>query len=113
MLQWLFLTVESARADLLEFGLLNPQQLASFRTQIKTMASALLPDLVGLTDAFGYSDWELDSTLGGAAGRPYEELLKYAETTADLNLGDIDHRAEVLAMLQEGRSGLSAIKSRL
>lgn len=74
---------------------------------------AMLPDLIGLTDAFGFSDWELNSTLGGAAGRPYEALLAQAERDRELNLGDQEYWADVQGILADGRSGFASLQSKL
>lgn len=80
------------------------------RLTIDKRTRQLLPNLVGLTDAFGYTDWELNSTLGSAAGRPYEQLLKFAEETKEWNFGDGKYRADVLGLLQDGRSAARSSK---
>lgn len=82
----------------------------SLRLTIDKRTRQLLPNLIGLTDAFGYTDWELNSTLGSAAGRPYEELLNFAEETKEWNLSDRKYRGDVLALLQDGRSAARSSK---
>lgn len=42
--------------------------------EVKNLCQEILPESIGLTDAFGYSDWELDSALGVYDGRVYESL---------------------------------------
>ncbi|KAG6864904.1 hypothetical protein C0991_006474, partial [Blastosporella zonata] len=66
---YLLTVVESALVDLLSFGLLNATPLndngstdptRSLRLAIDTLCRTLLPNAIGLTDAFGLTDWELD-----------------------------------------------------
>jgi hypothetical protein len=40
-----------------------------------TEARVLLPELVGLTDAFGFSDWELDSVVSPVSTRPHSQSI--------------------------------------
>jgi len=35
----------------------------SLRETLKTVSERLLPDVIRLTDAFGFTDWELDSSV--------------------------------------------------
>jgi acyl-CoA oxidase len=44
------------------------------------VSEEILPNAIGLTDAFGYSDWELDSALGVYDGKVYEALWAKAQT---------------------------------
>ena len=53
--------------DVLSFGLLgavgpnvNGDPTRSLRLAIKRTCEALLPEAIGLSDGFGFSDWELD-----------------------------------------------------
>lgn len=90
-----------------------PSSLRPLRQAIDERTLAILPDLVGLTDAFGFSDWELNSTLGTTTGRPYEELLERAERDKHMNLGDKEYMTDVRGILEEGRKGLAASRSKL
>jgi acyl-CoA oxidase len=63
--QHLLTTLESALVDLLSFNLLSTRSMGADSTRIlrKTIQELyfkLLPESIGLTDAFGFSDWELD-----------------------------------------------------
>lgn len=67
--QYLIVTVESALVDILSFGLLPLGTSAAFQSRDPTRAlrvavdklcRELLPEVIGLTDAFGFTDWELD-----------------------------------------------------
>lgn len=60
--------LEGALADLLSYGLLPPpppdqkggDACRALRLEIQRLCLELLPQAIGLTDAFGFSDWELD-----------------------------------------------------
>jgi acyl-CoA oxidase len=59
--------VEAALVDLLSFQifptgehLLGQDPTRELRKAIQHLELKLLPQAVGLTDAFGFSDWELD-----------------------------------------------------
>ncbi|KAI0354185.1 acyl-CoA oxidase [Trametes cingulata] len=78
----LLTTVESGLADILSFQLLpgsgagrvDPSR--GLRMAIKQICVELLPEAIGLTDGFGFTDWELDSALGQYDGNAYEELWR-------------------------------------
>jgi acyl-CoA oxidase len=63
-------TLESGLGDLLAFGLISPVLGATegvqrdpsraLRLAIDKLCRDLLPHAIGLTDAFGFTDWELD-----------------------------------------------------
>lgn len=65
-MQYLLTTTENALMDLLSFGLIPPITAAetgpieTLRHTINAICRELLPDAIGLTDAFGFTDWELD-----------------------------------------------------
>ena len=70
--QHLLTTAESALADLLGFGLLTITATKegitkdpghSLRLAIDKTCQDILPNAIGLTDAFGFTDWELDRCL--------------------------------------------------
>ncbi|KIK60024.1 hypothetical protein GYMLUDRAFT_44047 [Collybiopsis luxurians FD-317 M1] len=82
-------TVESALADFLSFSLLriqNPSRVGASRDPTRGLRMAiarncleLLPEAIGLTDALGFSDWELDSALGVYDGKVYQALWDKAQ----------------------------------
>ena len=60
-IQYLLTSAEAALSDLLVHGLLcGTQDVAALRGTIATTCTSLVPHAIGLTDAFGFSDWELD-----------------------------------------------------
>lgn len=68
--QYLLTTVESGLVDLLSFGLFRATPTGdpprsrdptrALRLAIASLCGDLLPEAIGLSDAFGFSDWELD-----------------------------------------------------
>ncbi|KAL0578790.1 hypothetical protein V5O48_003202 [Marasmius crinis-equi] len=90
---YLLTTIESSLTDFLSFGLLrfppcdsSPSGSLSrdptkgLRLAIVRLCEDLLPEAIGLTDAFGFTDWELDSALGVFDGQVYKALWERAQT---------------------------------
>ncbi|RKP06830.1 acyl-CoA dehydrogenase/oxidase [Thamnocephalis sphaerospora] len=82
---WFLHTVETHLGDFLEDGSIAPHQVQMLRAQLSTTLSALLPDAVGLVDAFDFPDYVLDSTLGRSDGRAYENLWENALRAPPIN----------------------------
>ncbi|GAA5846862.1 hypothetical protein JCM3766R1_004678 [Sporobolomyces carnicolor] len=115
VLFFLLHTVEQALPALLEFGIIappNPRATSSprrgdhgspssidvLRLEIDALAQQLLPELVGLTDSFGFSDWELNSVVGNADGQVYERMLRKAQADEEHNVGS---KAEQQRLFQD------------
>ncbi|KAG7088140.1 hypothetical protein E1B28_012162 [Marasmius oreades] len=89
---YLLTTIEASLTDFLSFGLLrfpphDSRELPRSRDPARTLRLAilrlcedLLPEAIGLTDAFGFTDWELDSALGVYDGQVYKALWEQAQT---------------------------------
>jgi acyl-CoA oxidase len=69
-------TVEGALVDLLSFGLVRPKAIygespssssidptRAVRLAIQRLCQELIPETIGLTDAFGFTDWDLDRSV--------------------------------------------------
>ncbi|KAI5121476.1 hypothetical protein M0805_003932 [Coniferiporia weirii] len=105
---YLLSTVETAMADILSFNIISSrltgrgrEPLKALRLEIASLCAELLPEAISLTDAFGYSDWELDSALGVYNGRVYEALWLRAQTEP-LNQTDVtDEYKEFIRPLPE------------
>ncbi|KAG1739735.1 hypothetical protein EDB19DRAFT_1828730 [Suillus lakei] len=76
---YLLTSAESALVDLLSVGLIcymgagDPTQ--NLHLAINALCLEVLPNAIGLSDAFGFSDWSLDSTaLGVFDGHVYKAL---------------------------------------
>ncbi|KAG5219747.1 oxidase [Salix suchowensis] len=81
----LLTTVESALVDILSFGLLATSEQGrdptlTLRKAVKALCEELLPEAIGLTDAFGFTDFELNSALGVSDGNAYQALWDAAQT---------------------------------
>lgn len=68
-IQYLICTVDLALVDLLSLGVLSRKPsdtstetdpTSSIRIAFSNVCRELLPEAIGLSDAFGFSDWELD-----------------------------------------------------
>ncbi|KAG9033601.1 hypothetical protein FRB95_014589 [Tulasnella sp. JGI-2019a] len=96
--------VEGASGDLLALSLLAPGEcIKELRITVSRLCVDLLPELIGLTDAFGFTDWELDSALGKYDGAVYDELWKRAQEEP-LNQKDVvdGYKTHIKPMLQRG-----------
>ncbi|KAH9912332.1 uncharacterized protein BXZ73DRAFT_107469 [Epithele typhae] len=97
----LLTTVEAGLVDILSFGLPGARKPGTdvtrgLRVGIKRTCEELLPEAIGLSDGFGFTDWELDSALGAFYGNAYENLWKRAQAKP-LNRGDAAGAYEVEA----------------
>ncbi|KIM82062.1 hypothetical protein PILCRDRAFT_820972 [Piloderma croceum F 1598] len=106
---YLLSTVETSLVDLLSFGLIGASEetndpTGSLRMEIAELCLTLLPNVIGLSDAFGLTDWELDSALGVYDGRVYESLWNRVHAEP-LNRSEIPAGYEeyIRPMLQRGQ----------
>ncbi|KDR78247.1 hypothetical protein GALMADRAFT_224622 [Galerina marginata CBS 339.88] len=116
-LLYLLTTVEGGLADLLSFGVIRPTTSAvpkdptrSVRLSIKHLCEELLPEVIGLTDAFGFTDWDLDSALGVYNGKVYEALWDRAQGEP-LNQTEVPaaYKASIKPILERGQRQASAL----
>ncbi|KAF5349311.1 hypothetical protein D9758_011761 [Tetrapyrgos nigripes] len=110
---FLLTTIEASLSDFLSFGLLRisgsvsstvTDPTRSLRQAISTLCKQILPEAIGLTDAFGFSDWDLDSALGRYDGDTYQALWERAQTEP-LNQKEVSDAYEesIKPMLQRGQ----------
>lgn len=118
---YLLTSAESALVDLLSVGLIrhtgagDPTQ--ALRLAVKALCLEVLPNAIGLTDAFGFSDWSLDSALGVSDGRVYEALWKRVQMEP-MNKDEVTpaYAPYIRPMLQRGQAAAQQkmkVKSRL
>jgi len=118
---YLLTSAETALVDLLSVGLIrhtgagDPTQ--DLRLAVKALCLEVLPNAIGLTDAFGFSDWSLDSALGVSDGRVYEALWKRAQMEP-MNQYEVTpaYAPYIRPMLQRGQAAAQQkmkLKSRL
>ncbi|KAG0246049.1 acyl-CoA dehydrogenase/oxidase C-terminal [Mortierella sp. GBAus27b] len=81
-------TIQGSLGDYLEDYFLSPKQCQLLRQQIKSLQKALADDVVGLVDAFDFSDHYLNSALGSADGNAYQRLWDAAQRQ-DINQTEV------------------------
>ncbi|CAA7261995.1 unnamed protein product [Cyclocybe aegerita] len=120
-LLYLLTTVEGGLTDLLSFGVIGPgsgfkihDPTRSLRLAIKSLCEELLPEAIGLADAFGFTDWELDSALGVYNGKVYEALWERAQSEP-LNQSEIPaaYQQSIKPILQRGQKLVASGKAKL
>ncbi|OCB91493.1 peroxisomal oxidase [Sanghuangporus baumii] len=84
---YLLSTAEAALVDLLSLGVIATQSAVDkggpaemLRLEVARSCRELLPEAVSLSDAYGFTDWELDSALGVYDGRVYNALWDRVQT---------------------------------
>ncbi|KAG1844706.1 peroxisomal oxidase [Suillus subluteus] len=118
---YLLTCAESALVDLLSVGLIrhtgagDPTQ--DLRLVVKALCIEVFPNAIGLTDAFGFSDWSLDSALGVFDGRVYEALWQRVQMEP-MNKDEVTpaYAPYIRPMLQRGQAAAQEkmkLKSRL
>lgn len=60
-------------------AIITPEAVLYLEQAVRGLVEEILPQVIGFTDAFGWSDWELASSLGRKDGRVYESLMAEAE----------------------------------
>lgn len=60
-------------------AVLGPKSVLALEQAIRSLVEDVLTQCIPLTDAFGWTDWELGSSLGRKDGRVYESLMAEAE----------------------------------
>ncbi|EJD36707.1 acyl-CoA oxidase [Auricularia subglabra TFB-10046 SS5] len=101
----LLTTVESALADLPNVD------SRALRAHIGAACADILPDAIGLTDAFGFTDWELDSALGVYDGAVYDALWERASKSGfnAASPHEKEYKAHIMAILERGRKEVARL----
>lgn len=60
-------------------AIISPEAVLYLEQAVRGLVEEILPQVIAFTDAFGWSDWELASSLGRKDGRVYESLMAEAE----------------------------------
>ncbi|CDO76000.1 hypothetical protein BN946_scf184780.g7 [Trametes cinnabarina] len=89
----LLTAVEHGLSDILSCDLLpghegRANRARDLRMAVKRVCEDILPEAIGLTDGFGFTDWELDSALGRHDGNAYEELWNKTQSEP-LNMAEV------------------------
>lgn len=78
-------TLEREGAEFLTTGAAAPAQIGLARAAVMRLLGVVRPHAVRLVDAWAFSDWQLDSSLGRADGKVYEDLFHRASVLNPLN----------------------------
>lgn len=125
---YLLTTLESSLVDLLSLNLLplktvlpsvSPSQdklpqcqshthdcTRELRGAIMQLEEELLPEAIGLTDSFGFTDWELNSALGVRDGRVYENLWDSAQVDPLNETEVVGYKEYIKSILEHGQNSL-------
>ncbi|KAF8900142.1 peroxisomal oxidase [Gymnopilus junonius] len=116
-LLYLLTAAEGGLTDFLSFGIIRPASgptpsdpTRSVRMAIKKLCEELLPEAIALTDAFGFTNWDLDSALGVYDGKVYEALWERAQTEP-LNRTEVSaaYKTSIRPILERGRRQAAAM----
>ena len=102
-------TLEQEASEFFASGAVTIRQIQLARTnKVLKLLQEIRPHAVRLVDAWRFSDWQLDSSLGREDGKVYEDLFYRASELNPLNALTIDPYpdSEVLVRSVEGRSKL-------
>lgn len=79
-------TLEREATDFFASGAVTIRQITLTRTKAVTrLLDEIRPHAVRLVDAWGFPDWQLDSSLGRADGKVYEDLFLRASQQNPVN----------------------------
>ncbi|KAF8542823.1 hypothetical protein BDD12DRAFT_875760 [Trichophaea hybrida] len=104
-------TLVAALPELLEAGvIMTPQAVKALRKAQEDAVDALsLGDVIRLTDAFEFHDWELPGVVGASDGRVYERMLEMAlEWDVSLGKHGEELRRRALEISNHSKQGKSA-----
>lgn len=76
-------------------AILHPDSVILLEKAIRELVKEILPQVIGLSDGFGWLDWELGSSLGRKDGRVYEQLMADAEANPLNHPGAVPGLAEI------------------
>eukprot|EP00160_Parvularia_atlantis_P014362 Unigene3536_Nuclearia_a/m.10794 Unigene3536_Nuclearia_a/g.10794 ORF Unigene3536_Nuclearia_a/g.10794 Unigene3536_Nuclearia_a/m.10794 type:complete len:321 (+) Unigene3536_Nuclearia_a:1161-2123(+) len=71
--------MEKAMGDFLEDGYVSARQAALVRAQSRALLAVVRPNAVALVDAFDFSDYSLNSSLGRYDGDVYRDMYRRAQ----------------------------------
>ncbi|KAK4704719.1 acyl-CoA oxidase, partial [Phenoliferia sp. Uapishka_3] len=72
-------TMDAEAAEFLSSGYLSPKQHELLRNRVHALLAELRPQAVPLVDAWGISDFQMNSSLGRFDGDVYPNLVKFAQ----------------------------------
>ncbi|ODV92854.1 hypothetical protein CANCADRAFT_23240 [Tortispora caseinolytica NRRL Y-17796] len=72
--------LEQDNGLLIQTGFFNSEQIDKVRDAVDAVCAEIRPDAIALTDAFNFSDYVINSSLGGREGRVYEDYFTKVKT---------------------------------
>lgn len=101
-------TLEREATDFFASGAVTIRQITLARTKAVTrLLDEIRPHAVNLVDAWGFPDWQLDSSLGRADGKVYEDLFLRASQQNPVNELTFDpYPHSGVVVKKDGRSKL-------
>lgn len=110
-------TLEREAAEFFASGAAALPQLRLARAAVMRLLAAVRPHAVRLVDAWRFPDWQLDSSLGRADGRVYEDLFRRASELNPLNRLVFDPYPDSGVLVRrddrEGAAAAANVKSKL
>jgi len=104
--------MEESLGDFTEGGYLNPQQAEWLHSQVRQLLMEIRPDAIALVDAFHFSDYELNSSLGRYNGDCYEHMYQWAVQSPLNQLPKPPGYDEFIKPLLSGQVVLDALQVR-
>ncbi|VVT53915.1 uncharacterized protein SAPINGB_P003814 [Magnusiomyces paraingens] len=101
ILAYKFLVDDNVALSLLEFSHINAYSIRPLRDALQQEIKQIAPHVIALTDAFGFTDYELNTALGNYNGLPYETLMERAKKST-LNTSFVN---EIAALKRAGLTG--------
>ena len=104
-------TLEQEGSEFYASGACSKHQISLARTNaVMKLLKEIRPHAVRLVDAWGFDDWVLDSSLGRADGRVYEDMFYRASELNPLNKVTVDPYPESAVLFRtEDGSGKSKL----
>lgn len=90
---------------LVEHSQVQGYSIGPLRAALEQEIVKLAPHVVALTDAFGFTDYELNTTLGNKDGEPYAHLV---EASKKSSLNHVDFSTEIREIKKAGLGGFAA-----
>lgn len=72
-------TIERELGDFTSDGFMNPQQCRWLKAHTRDLLDVIRPNAIGLVDAFDFSDFSLNSSLGKYDGDCYRDMYRRAQ----------------------------------
>jgi acyl-CoA oxidase len=103
-------TLEREGSEFFSSAAVTVRQIQLARTKtVMQLLEEIRPHAVRLVDAWKFPDWQLDSSLGRADGRVYEDLFYRASQLNPLNAFTVDPYPDSEVLFQEDASSKSKL----